>query len=757
MTARSSTPLSILEEVLSGGQDWLWTAAILALASLPPLALGQSAWIPGIHRLVLLTVPAAALGLALARRRRRRSIAAPLVLGGLLLALLLAADPLAEPSAALERIWQAGRRLYWWATVVWLGGSNDDPLVPTVAAAWLLWLSCLWLGWSQGSGRSVMAGALPVGVVLAANSFFTLGGWAHLVAFVALTMLLLALGHSRGLQASGDHLGSASEPGTSAAAVALALPVAAVALALALALPPIASETVADAFWARAERPWRTTVRLVKWLFPGLSPGAASSPWIEDEAGAALPSARDLVQTLAPEETVVMYVHTSDPPPLGGPGPAGDPGLTDLGPKRYWRGMTYDVYTGEGWANSRTDAVRVPAGRGIQALPGPGQQVAQSFQILVPRDELTYVLAEPLSLGDEVRAHWRGEGDLAYLKAPVGGYEAVSLLVEPTAAELRAAGQDYPLEVRDRYLTVPDIPERVQRTALDLATSGDNPYDRLRGLEAYLRANYEYDLAVGEPAPGRDVVDFFLFESRRGFCDHYASAMVVLARLAGIPARLASGYTSGTYDYDRDRFVVRASNAHSWPEAYFPDIGWVAFEPTVTQAPFYRPPGSDGAAAAPVPAPSASAGQDGSTLPWLVAGATLAAGLAAWWVWRRRLPSDPVLRAYWSMELAGARLGVGNLGATPREYALLVARRVGELQPAVSDGVDGTAAALREVALAYEERRYRPDRPATAGLTSAWRRAEGVLWLLAAKQLPRAVAAQARRRWRDWSRRDGRA
>jgi len=85
------------------------------------------------------------------------------------------------------------------------------------------------------------------------------------------------------------------------------------------------------------------------------------------------------------------------------------------------------------------------------------------------------------------------------------------------------------------------------------------------------------------------VVDYFLFDSRMGYCDYYASAMVVLARASGIPARLASGFGPGSFNLDQMKFIVIEADAHSWPELYFPEIGWVEFEPTSSMAVIRRP------------------------------------------------------------------------------------------------------------------------------------------------------------------------
>jgi hypothetical protein len=115
-------------------------------------------------------------------------------------------------------------------------------------------------------------------------------------------------------------------------------------------------------------------------------------------------------------------------------------------------------------------------------------------------------------------------------------------------------------------------------------------------LEQYLRDTITYDLSPPDAPPGRDYVDFVLFDSQRTYCNGYASAMVVMARTLGIPARLAAGYAEGAYDEQRHAFRVREKNAHSWPELYFPGYGWIEFEPTVSQDPLIRPEPAPGTA-----------------------------------------------------------------------------------------------------------------------------------------------------------------
>ncbi|SPU04717.1 transglutaminase-like superfamily protein [Bacillus tequilensis] len=139
----------------------------------------------------------------------------------------------------------------------------------------------------------------------------------------------------------------------------------------------------------------------------------------------------------------------------------------------------------------------------------------------------------------------------------------------------------------DRYMQLPDsLPERVKSLATKLTQDHDNMFDKVKAIEDYLGSNaFTYETEkVTVPKDGEDYVDQFLFETKRGYCDNFSSAMVVLLRSAGIPARWVKGYTSGQYKEAGNKngsiYKVTNNNAHSWVEVYFPKQGWVTFEPT---------------------------------------------------------------------------------------------------------------------------------------------------------------------------------
>jgi transglutaminase-like putative cysteine protease len=193
-------------------------------------------------------------------------------------------------------------------------------------------------------------------------------------------------------------------------------------------------------------------------------------------------------------------------------------------------------------------------------------------------------------------------------------YTVHGLQSAATVEQLRLAGDDYPEWVVARYLQLPDeVPERVHRLAHTIAATATNAYDRAAAVEAYLRQTITYNDDVAAPPPDRDAVDYVLFDLRQGYCDYYASAMVVLLRALGIPGRMAAGYAQGEYDYAKRAFVVRQRDAHAWPEVFFPHYGWVEFEPTSARPPrrtaACHPP-HPGTGAAAITAAGAGAGGD---------------------------------------------------------------------------------------------------------------------------------------------------
>ena len=184
-----------------------------------------------------------------------------------------------------------------------------------------------------------------------------------------------------------------------------------------------------------------------------------------------------------------------------------------------------------------------------------------------------------------------------------GFYRVTTNYPDATVAELEAAGTDYPAWV-EAYRGLPSFSadvfgpgglvsnaggvsgsrdpsgDQIRALASKIVAGTQNPYDAAMAIETYLRENYQYTLTPPIPRDGTEPIAYFLFASKQGYCEYFASAMGYLLRAAGIPARLVNGYGPGTYDSKSKQYIVRESDAHTWVEAYFPTYGWLPFEPT---------------------------------------------------------------------------------------------------------------------------------------------------------------------------------
>ncbi len=435
-------------------------------------------------------------------------------------------------------------------------------------------------------------------------------------------------------------------------------------------------------------------------------------------------------------ERLVMTIVT-DPPPVDAQRPY------------YWRAITYDQYTGNGWASSETAAVTYDAGQALGRPPPASHQVVeQRVRFEGAPDGLLYRTGALLSAGRRYQAEWRvppppsssPAGDL--FAATINGriYEATSWFPIPGDEELKSAGDLYPDWVRDRFLSLPDtLPSRVLTLTRELVASVDTPYEQAKAIENYLRT-FTYTLDLPAPPSDHDVVDHFLFELKRGYCDYYATAFVVMARAAGLPARLVVGYASGTYDSQRGQIVITEAEAHSWAEVYFTDWGWIEFEPTGG-----RPPLDERTVVLADPLPGlrrlwAPGVTSVARWWWLIPVLSLLAGLL-WFVWRngrvkRLSPVETSALLYARLWAAGRRLGAAlEPSHTPYEALGLITERLGEIGRRSRWGRLLAPAILHSdwlidlyVRVAFGA--YRPDHTAQAEAQRVWQQLRLRLWLV---------------------------
>jgi transglutaminase-like putative cysteine protease len=159
-------------------------------------------------------------------------------------------------------------------------------------------------------------------------------------------------------------------------------------------------------------------------------------------------------------------------------------------------------------------------------------------------------------------------------------YEGFSLLPEARPLKARTAGTEYPDDIQRLYLQLPPkLDPRIPQLARKITAAAENPYDKSVVLESYLRRNFGYTLNLAGK-PGADPLAQFLFVTKAGHCEYFASAMAVMLRTLGIPSREVNGFLPGEFNDVAGDYIVRASDAHSWVEAYFPGSGWITLDPT---------------------------------------------------------------------------------------------------------------------------------------------------------------------------------
>lgn len=258
----------------------------------------------------------------------------------------------------------------------------------------------------------------------------------------------------------------------------------------------------------------------------------------------------------------------------------------------FWRTATYDRWDTTTWTNSDLDTYRHLGPDGVLTPPPDdlaavgGRPSTQEFRL-----ESRYASALPLApsavhvdSSDELVE--LSDGSLVAPDALGRGaaYTVTSRQVPVTAEELSGIRGEIPASVRDRYATEAPTTQRVRELATRIVrdAGATSEHARVRALERWMSSNLSYSIDAPLAPAGVDVVDDFLFRSKVGWCEQIASSLVVMLRQVGVPARLAVGFAPGSRDGGSGRFVVRERDAHAWAEVWFPEVGWVPFDPTAT-------------------------------------------------------------------------------------------------------------------------------------------------------------------------------
>lgn len=396
----------------------------------------------------------------------------------------------------------------------------------------------------------------------------------------------------------------------------------------------------------------------------------------------------------------------------------------------YLRGATLDRYDGQAWTKNQPLLLRQAEHERtvypVRRWPNRGTDRSVTIELNPIDPPIVFLPADVTAL--QILPQMRGEGEdtvtlfrsaqdeFHYAAEPSSGLRYRVFFGSNEAPCVSTL----PPSERSQYLTLPPtITSRVSRLARDWAGRETNPFAQAQSIERNLKQQYRYDLDSPSGAAKNPIEDF-LFSSKRGHCEYYATAMAVMLRTLGIPSRDVTGFAAATYNRFGHFYVVRQSDAHSWVEAWFEHVGWQRFDPTPSQANVVKSEYSTAVgvvrdlieAAAQRWSRHVEAydmqqqmllvnnlrshvrrwGSVSKVDPWLIARSTLAAlltGLATfrlWQLWKRRRrtqlmqsgeqtklspPAKTAIRLYQDLELVMSEFGIGRpLGTPPTAWAL---------------------------------------------------------------------------------------
>jgi transglutaminase-like putative cysteine protease len=282
-------------------------------------------------------------------------------------------------------------------------------------------------------------------------------------------------------------------------------------------------------------------------------------------------------------DAVVMRVKVNEPP-------------SKLPENLKWRGIALDHYDGRAW--SRSDLNRRP----VTLLEGPFYKIeeftsgrnllSQTFFLEALSTNVVFASRRVLAISKDIGRVARDSAENLYTSRHTQRkirYVAISEPSQADASLLNAGSWPLPEDIKARYLQLPPEDPRIAELARSVTAAGATPYEKARELERFLLSNYSYSLELRGSPNSKDPLAAFLFDTRRGHCEYFASAMTVMLREVGIPARLVNGFRTGEYNNIGDDWTVRQYDAHSWVEAYFAPYGWYEFDPTPPDPKRLRP------------------------------------------------------------------------------------------------------------------------------------------------------------------------
>jgi len=552
-----------------------WTTLLLLWAMLfvSSMAVMQADWINGLQLVPTGATLALLTGLFLAKSRfPSRTAHLFAFVYGLFTIFYLSGTLLPEDMLWRERIFDLVNRQIAWVGKAADGGTSRDGLIFVIHTTVAFWVLGYTAAWYTFRNPRIWRVVIPTGVVLLSVVYYYAGPKPlslYLAGYVVLALLFVARTHLADQEKLWRAASVRYESRIWFTFLRASLLASFIALAIAWGMPTLsASAAVSDAF-RDVRGPWQSFQDDWTRLFASLrSYGTAVSDPYQD--------------------TLV----------LGGPRSVGNTLIMDIYVPRqipyvYWQAVVYDTYRDGSWlaAEDSETNLHFPDDGRLNVPPTQIRQViTQTVINYLPNSSTLYAAPEVVGSDKQmfVSATSNGEGHILvssirsrHALRQGDRYKVVSRISEVDATSLRQAPTNYPNWINATYLQVPDtVTAETIALAEELTAGLDNPFDKTIAIRDYLRNNIEYNDQIQAAPEGMDPVHYTLFVLREGYCNYYASAMSVMLRSIGVPARIASGYAQGEFHNETLSYRVRASNAHTWVEVFFPNYGWIQFEPT---------------------------------------------------------------------------------------------------------------------------------------------------------------------------------
>jgi protein-glutamine gamma-glutamyltransferase len=315
----------------------------------------------------------------------------------------------------------------------------------------------------------------------------------------------------------------------------------------------------------------------VFFLLPRIASGAQKQPSGKTQFISGFSDRVELGRTgmIKLSDAVVMRVKISN---------SAQEALVDL----KWRGLAFDYYDGRAWKRSdlrRDEVVQEGLFYRLENSTQGTNLLFQTFFMEPLSTDVVFAAHKALAISREAGLLQRDGSESLYATRPSTvklKYSAISDPILPNPQNIKN-WENVPANILPIYLRLPPSDPRIADLARQASGKAIGKYAQAQAVERYLRSHYHYSLELEGSPNNKDPLSAFLFDTRKGHCEYFASAMTIMLRCLGIPARLVNGFRAGEYNNIGSNWTVRQHDAHSWVEAYFAPYGWIEFDPTPSE------------------------------------------------------------------------------------------------------------------------------------------------------------------------------